>query len=86
MLLPMSDSTLHKQAVVYLQARKREELEQIATDTGLGFWWLDSLRKDRFKDPGVGKIEALLRHAGLLGAAGVQKRSAASTESGGAAA
>lgn len=35
------------------------DLKRVARETGLKYTWLFELRRGRFKDPGVQKIEAL---------------------------
>lgn len=44
---------------VLLRLRQESDLRRVERDTGLRYSWLIQLKKGRFGDPGVSKIEKL---------------------------
>jgi hypothetical protein len=61
----LPESELAHSARQYLR-RNRGRLPDIASATGIGHQWLLKFSNGKIADPGVRRVEALLRHGGLL--------------------
>jgi hypothetical protein len=61
----LADSQLARNARDYLD-RHTGNLPAIAAATGVDYQWLRAFKCGRIADPGVSRVEAILRHGGLL--------------------
>jgi hypothetical protein len=61
----LPESQLARNARDYLR-RNRGRLPAIAAETGVGHQWALKFANGKIADPGVARVEAVLRHGGLL--------------------
>lgn len=57
-------NTMKQRAIDYLETR-RGSWAAVASDSGVGYQWLNKFMQGKFDDPGVSKIEKILSYAAV---------------------